>query len=72
MGGEGHGRGPAGRPVGGARPTGRSRLGGGAPAGAAATVGHFTRPYQTLLVQIFCFRTTSPVFGACQILLSPA
>lgn len=31
-----------------------------------------TRPYQTLLVQIFCSFTTSPVFGACQILPLPA
>lgn len=31
-----------------------------------------TRPYQTLLVQIFCSRTTSPVFGACQSLPFPA
>ncbi len=49
-------------------PHGRKRPGDGAPAGAAASARHFTRPYQTLLVQIFWSRTTSPVFGACQIL----
>ncbi|CAL9372939.1 hypothetical protein SUDANB146_05608 [Streptomyces sp. enrichment culture] len=42
------------------------------PRAPAASARHFTRPYQTLLVQIFCSRTTSPVFGACQILLLPA
>ena len=31
-----------------------------------------TRPYQTLLVQIFFSLTTSPVFGACQIFPFPA
>jgi len=36
------------------------------------SAGQLTRPYQTLLVQIFCNRTTSPVFGACQIFPFPA
>ncbi len=64
--------GPCGRSGGPVGPRGRSRPGGGAPAGAAASARHFTRPYQTLLVQIFWSRTTSPVFGACQILFLPA
>ena len=39
---------------------------------AARRADHFTRPYQTLLVQIFCSRTTSPLFGECQSLFLPA
>ncbi|MDQ0814659.1 hypothetical protein QFZ63_006373 [Streptomyces sp. B3I7] len=34
--------------------------------------GQRTLPYQTLLVHSFCSRTTSPVFGACQIFPLPA
>lgn len=34
--------------------------------------GQRTRPYQTLLVQIFSSRTTEPLFGECQILPRPA
>lgn len=34
--------------------------------------GQRTRPYQTLLVQIFSSRTTEPLFGECQILPLPA
>lgn len=37
-----------------------------------ARAGQPIRPYQTLLDQIFWSLTTSPVFGACQILLWPA
>ncbi len=46
--------------------------GGGQVAATPFRVGHLTRPYQTLLVQIFCSRTTSPVFGECQIFPFPA
>ncbi|CAO0833148.1 hypothetical protein SMICM17S_04406 [Streptomyces microflavus] len=35
-------------------------------------VGQRTRPYQTLLDQIFAFRTTSPDLGECQIFPPPA
>lgn len=35
-------------------------------------VGQRTRPYQTLLDQIFASRTTSPDLGECQIFPAPA
>lgn len=67
--------------AGGSRPCSRCRAGRGARAGRWRCVralppprprGQETRPYQTLLVQIFCSLTTSPVFGACQIFPFPA
>ncbi|MGN5377973.1 LysE family translocator [Streptomyces lasalocidi] len=50
---------------------GTDGAGSGPAAGATPglTPDQLTRPYQTLLVQIFWRRTTSPVLGACQILL---
>lgn len=64
------------RPRASGRPEKRCRRG----AGAAllpeplpvVRAGQPTRPYQTLLDQIFWSFTTSPVLGACQILLWPA
>lgn len=36
------------------------------------SAGQRTRPYQTLLDQIFASRTTSPDLGECQIFPAPA
>lgn len=61
--------------VGPRRAWGSRRCAGSGPAAGAAPAartGQPTRPYQTLLDQIFWSFTTSPVFGACQILLWPA
>ncbi len=67
---------PAPSPPQGVRRAGKALTvcGSGPAAGAApgARKGQETRPYQTLLDQIFWSFTTSPVFGACQILLWPA